>query len=88
MSTPDYGPTLYGTATVGPKGQIVIPGDARKALELNPGDKVIVMGVGHDGKMIGICPAARIENILTHMSSKLDKLRSALEAEPQKPDSE
>ena len=79
MSTPEYGPTLYGTATVGPKGQIVIPGDARKALQLQPGDKVIVMGVGPEGRMIGICPASRIENVLTHMSTKLEKLRAALE---------
>jgi AbrB family looped-hinge helix DNA binding protein len=34
---------FYGTATVGDRGQIVIPAEARKALDINPGDKVLVV---------------------------------------------
>ncbi|MEN6358413.1 MAG: AbrB/MazE/SpoVT family DNA-binding domain-containing protein [Armatimonadota bacterium] len=33
---------FYGTATVGDRGQIVIPAEARKELDINPGDKVLV----------------------------------------------
>ena len=32
------------TATVGEKGQIVIPRDARKLYDINPGDALIVLG--------------------------------------------
>lgn len=35
---------LYGTATVGTKGQIVIPADAREELGLKPGDKLYIAG--------------------------------------------
>ncbi len=35
---------LYGTATVGTKGQIVIPSEAREALGIKPGDKMYVIG--------------------------------------------
>ncbi len=35
---------LYGTATVGTKGQIVIPADARDELGLKPGDKLYIAG--------------------------------------------
>ncbi len=35
---------LYGTATVGTKGQIVIPADAREELNLKPGDKLYIAG--------------------------------------------
>lgn len=35
---------FYGTATVGERGQIVVPADARKKYDINPGDKVLVMG--------------------------------------------
>ncbi len=35
---------LYGTATVGTKGQIVIPADAREELGLEPGDKLYIAG--------------------------------------------
>jgi AbrB family looped-hinge helix DNA binding protein len=34
---------FYGTATVGDRGQIVIPAEARKKLDINPGDKVLVV---------------------------------------------
>lgn len=33
---------FYGSATVGDRGQIVIPAEARKELDINPGDKVLV----------------------------------------------
>lgn len=35
---------LYGTATVGTKGQIVIPSNARDELGLKPGDKLYIAG--------------------------------------------
>jgi AbrB family looped-hinge helix DNA binding protein len=35
---------LYGTATVGTKGQIVIPADAREELGIKTGDRLYVVG--------------------------------------------
>ena len=34
---------FYGTATVGERGQLVIPSEARTELGINPGDKLLVM---------------------------------------------
>jgi len=34
---------FFGTATVGERGQVVIPAEARKKLNINPGDKLLVM---------------------------------------------
>ena len=39
-------PKFFGTATVGAKGQVVIPLEARKSLNIKSGDKLIVMS-GH-----------------------------------------
>ena len=39
-----HGKKLYGTATVGTKGQIVIPADAREELAIEPGDKLYIAG--------------------------------------------
>ena len=39
-----HGKKLYGTATVGSKGQIVIPSDAREEMGLKPGDKLYIAG--------------------------------------------
>ena len=34
---------LYGTVKVGDRGQVVIPADARKDLDIKPGDLLLVM---------------------------------------------
>lgn len=44
---------LYGTATVGTKGQIVIPADAREELAIEAGDKLYI--VGSPTKKVLIC---------------------------------
>jgi AbrB family looped-hinge helix DNA binding protein len=36
-------PRLYGTVKVGDRGQVVIPADARKDLDIKPGDLLFVM---------------------------------------------
>jgi AbrB family looped-hinge helix DNA binding protein len=33
---------FYGAVTVGERGQIVIPADARKELEIHPGEKLLI----------------------------------------------
>jgi len=38
------GKYLYGTVTVGERGQIVIPKEAREHFGIKPGDKLIVAG--------------------------------------------
>jgi AbrB family looped-hinge helix DNA binding protein len=35
---------IWGAATVGTKGQVVIPAEAREALNIKEGDKLIVVG--------------------------------------------
>lgn len=39
----DFTHSFYGSVTVGERGQIVIPTEARKQLDMNPGDKLLVM---------------------------------------------
>lgn len=43
---------FYGMATVGERGQIVIPAEARKSANILPGDKVLVIGHPPNGLMI------------------------------------
>jgi len=38
---------IYGSTTVGERGQIVVPAEARRDLGLSVGEKVIVMSHGH-----------------------------------------
>ena len=42
---------VYGTTTIGTRGQVVIPAKARHDLQLKPGDRLIVLG--KFGKALG-----------------------------------
>ena len=51
---------IYGTATVNDKGQIVIPADARKHLDIEPDSKLVVIGGGF-GKALCLVPSDEFE---------------------------
>ncbi len=53
---------LYGTTTMGVRGQVVIPADARKDLSLNPGDQLMVMG--KFGKALGLIKTDEMESFV------------------------
>ena len=44
LNVPPKGRHAFGLVTVGDKGQIVIPAKARKIFNIQPGDKLIVLG--------------------------------------------
>ena len=46
---PPQGRFIFGTVTVGDKGQIVIPVKARRTLDIRPGDDLMVLGDIHQG---------------------------------------
>ncbi|HSX27928.1 MAG TPA: AbrB/MazE/SpoVT family DNA-binding domain-containing protein [Candidatus Saccharimonadales bacterium] len=75
------GPKFFGSATVGPKGQIVIPGDARKALNIQTGDKVLIISIGSKGNMLTLCPASQVEDMLGHLNDHVNTLRQAVDAD-------
>ena len=43
---------FLGSATVGTKGQIVIPADARAAMQIKEGDKVVVLRGPREGSIV------------------------------------
>ncbi len=57
---------LYGTATIGSKGQIVIPSDAREELGLQPGDRLYI--AGSSSKKVLFCVK---EDQFEHLLQKL-----------------
>lgn len=48
------GKYIFGVVKVGEKGQIVIPRDARKQYNINPGDSVMVMGDANGMAMVKV----------------------------------
>jgi AbrB family looped-hinge helix DNA binding protein len=43
---------FLGSATVGTKGQIVIPADARAAMQIKEGDKVVILRGPREGSVL------------------------------------
>ncbi len=54
---PPKGKHLFGTVTVGDKGQIVIPAKARKLFDISAGDQLVVLG--DEGQGLAILKADR-----------------------------
>jgi AbrB family looped-hinge helix DNA binding protein len=62
---------FYGSATVGERGQVVIPVTARKRFNINPGDKLLVFGVPGGGVAL-----FRVESISRLISNVMGRLSS------------
>lgn len=67
---------FYGTTTIGEKGQVVVPAEARKAMGLKSGDKLLVFGMGKT--MVTLAKFEQLEKMADSMSKRLDGLRKIL----------
>lgn len=72
MSLEDH---FFGAATVGDRGQVVIPSEARKRFNINPGDKVLVLG--HPaGSGVVLCKIDSMREFFSSFLSDLERLES------------
>jgi AbrB family looped-hinge helix DNA binding protein len=63
----------FGTAVLGPRGQLVIPVEARKELGIDSGSRLLVFGHFGGWGLIFI-KAEAAEELLNIMSSRLDEV--------------
>ena len=75
----DAVPTFYGATTIGERGQVVIPAEARKDLDLTPGTKVMVFG-GPIGEGLLIVKADSVAEILAHATKMLSGVEEVLKS--------
>ncbi len=66
----DFKDKIYGTATLGTKGQVVIPAQARKDLKLKMGDQLLVMG--KLGKVVALMKADQIEDLIASIMDNFE----------------
>lgn len=66
---------FFGTATVGDRGQVVIPTEARKKYNINSGDKVIVLG-HPTGNGVFLCKIDAMREVLTDFLAHIERLDS------------
>jgi AbrB family looped-hinge helix DNA binding protein len=74
---------LYGTATVGTKGQVVIPADVREAFDIKAGDRLYVVG-SRQAKWVGFVHEDQMRAMLAHLTDNIETFKHALDhpAEP------
>ena len=65
---------LYGTATVGTKGQIVIPATAREELEINTADRLYVVGSPEKG-VIMLLKEDKLEQFIEQMNLQVETFK-------------
>lgn len=68
---------LYGTATVGTKGQVVIPSDAREELEIKTGDRLYVVG-SLSKKFVGFIKEEQLRELIEHITDNVESYKAAL----------
>ena len=69
---------LYGTVKVGDRGQVFIPADARKELDIKPGDLLLVM-FGRNRRGISMIKAEAMKELG-------DKIMQGLEVSEENPE--
>jgi len=69
---------LYGTATVGAKGQVVIPSDAREDMGINPGDRLYVVGTP-ERKVVVLLQEGALEEFIAMLSEQVESFKAAKE---------
>jgi len=73
-------PKFYGATTIGERGQVVVPAEARKDLNLSPSTKVMVFG-GPIGEGLLIIKADSVAEILARASKMLSGVEEVLKSD-------
>jgi AbrB family looped-hinge helix DNA binding protein len=68
---------FFGTATVGDRGQVVIPAEARKKLGINPGDKMLVLQHPHANGVV-LCKIDAMREVFSSLLEDLELIESRL----------
>ena len=73
----DLDELFYGTVTVGERGQIVVPAQAREDFDVNPGDKLLVFSDPHRVGLV-IVNVSNVASIMAQMEQALARMRQEL----------
>ena len=64
-------PKFYGSTTIGERGQMVIPAEARRDFQITPSTKLLVFGSPHGGGLMVI----KAEFVTSFLSKATEVLR-------------
>ncbi|MFC1946854.1 AbrB/MazE/SpoVT family DNA-binding domain-containing protein [Chloroflexota bacterium] len=84
--TEDGIPKFYGATTIGERGQVVIPAEARKDLELSHSTKVMVFSGGPIGDGLLLLKADTVSEMLTRANQMISGFQDILHSETENQD--
>lgn len=73
-------PKVYGSVTIGERGQIVIPAEARKELGLKPSSKLLVFSGLHKGSLV-IAKAELVGEYLGKAMAQMAQIEEILQTD-------
>jgi AbrB family looped-hinge helix DNA binding protein len=68
-------PIFYGSMTVGGRGQVVIPAEARRDMDIAPGTKLIVMGGSPHKNMLILAKAEYVTALMTKITDMVAQFK-------------
>jgi len=74
-------PKLYGSVTVADRGQVVIPAEARRDLEIGPSTKLLVFS-GPDKRGLMFVKAETMTEFIAHATTMLSQFEQMLRSSP------
>jgi len=77
-------PKFYGAVVVGERGQMVIPAEARRDMDITPGEKLIILG-GPQENMLMIAKAKSVLQLLNKAMEHMSQFGSMLKADDEPP---
>lgn len=69
---------VFGSMVVSPRGQVVIPANARKELEISSGDTLLACGAPHGDGLL-LLKVNTVEKILSVMSEQLASIEKLMQ---------
>ncbi len=81
MGEEETEPIFYGSATVGKKGQVVIPADLRNDLAIEPGDKLIFFGGLKEQKGFAAAKPEELLKLREKLGSLKEKISEKMQEE-------
>ena len=76
-------PKFYGSTTIGERGQMVIPAEARKDFQITPSTKLLVFGTPNGGGLM-VVKAEFVTNFLSKAAEMLRGLEIMVREEERK----
>ena len=70
-------PKLYGSVTVAERGQVVIPAEARRDIEIKPGTKLLVLS-GPEKKGLMFVKAEAMTEFIAQATAMLSQVEQAI----------